>query len=301
METTEFKYYQFPFYKFNQVQEACLPLVPLSCNIILSSATASGKTVIGIAAMSYELQKNEKSKVVYISPYKGISNEKLGEWEKDEQLSKYGLIINTGDRQAKKEDFINNRIIIITSESLESKFRNKNEWLKDVSLFVFDEGHLLGQDGRGSCIESLIMMISKMDARIIMLSGTMENSIDIAKWIKEISKKETKHIKSNWRPNKLVRKIHLYEAYKDKIENKLKELDKVLETRKFSEKVLIFVHSIEMGKMVQKHLGRKYYVGFHNALLNERKRKDLEELFRDEFSDLNILISTSTLAAGVNL
>lgn len=300
--TTDFQYYQFPFYQFNKVQDVCLPFTIQDCNMVVSLATASGKTAIGLAAMTYELSKDEKSKVIYISPFKGISNEKNHEWKYDEQLKKYGVVLNTGDSQAKKEDFEKNRIIITTSESLESKFRNKHEWLKDVKLFVFDEFHLIGQEGRGSCIESLIMMISKLNTRIITLSGTMNNAKEIAQWIKQLTNKETKCIKSNWRPNKFEVVYNVYDSYGNKINNKMEEIEKIIKEKMSGEKILIFVHSIDFGNQLVKkvrQMGKN--TGFHNSTLSEKKRRELEQQFSDEFSGLDILISTSTLSAGVNL
>lgn len=300
--TSDFQYYQFPFYQFNKVQDACLPYTTQDCNMVVSLSTASGKTAIGLAAMTYELSKDDKSKVVYISPFKGISNEKSHEWQSDKQLKKYGIVLNTGDNQAKKEDFEKNRIIITTSESLESKFRNKHDWLNDVKLFVFDEFHLLGQDGRGTCIESLIMMISELHARIITLSGTMNNAVEIAKWIKQNTNKETKCIKSNWRPNKFDVVYNVYDTYGNKNENKIGEIEKIIEEKMIGEKVLIFVHSIEFGNQLIKKIRQMGRItGFHNSTLSEKKRKELEEQFSDDYSGLDILVSTSTLAAGVNL
>jgi replicative superfamily II helicase len=40
---------------------------------------------------------------------------------------------------------------------------------------------------------------------------------------------------------------------------------------------------------------------FHNASLSAAKRRKIEEVFGDANSGLNVLVSTSTLGAGVNL
>jgi replicative superfamily II helicase len=70
------------------------------------------------------------------------------------------------------------------------------------------------------------------------------------------------------------------------------------------EKMVVFVHSKVTGKkIIKKILGLKLPVkcAFHNSSLLKNKRKEIENKFRDPHSGLNILVSTSTLSAGVNL
>jgi len=70
--TSEYVYCDFPFDTFNPVQEEASKYFTLQCNLLVSSTTASGKTVIHEAIAGYELTMSSK-KIVYVCPMKAIA------------------------------------------------------------------------------------------------------------------------------------------------------------------------------------------------------------------------------------
>ena len=60
VSTSAFEYASFPFSEFNIVQSVLLPIVEKDCNILIASATSSGKTVMSEMFGSYEIRKNKK-------------------------------------------------------------------------------------------------------------------------------------------------------------------------------------------------------------------------------------------------
>ena len=67
-------------------------------------------------------------------------------------------------------------------------------------------------------------------------------------------------------------------------------------------KTIVFVHSKHTGREIMKRLRRlKIKSAFHNASVSGPVRRKIEEAFNKRMSGLNVLISTSTLGAGVNL
>ena len=65
---------------------------------------------------------------------------------------------------------------------------------------------------------------------------------------------------------------------------------------------MVFVHSTITGAAIAKRLKSEgVRAAFHNASLAPAKRKKIEETFNSPDSGLNILVSTSTLSAGVNI
>jgi len=272
--TSDFSHYEFPFTKFNKVQSKVIPLVEGDCNIVVSSSTATGKTAIASASFGYHLGYSDSSKVVYLSPYKGLSMERYDDW-RSSCIGKYGVLISTGDYYRYVDEIDSNRVLLFTYESFLSKCRNRmnHGWINDVSCVVLDEVHLIGSEDRGHIIESMLMTFTGINqkSRLITLSATMSNSVDFAKWLKMLNSKPTRYVNSTWRPVEL-------------------------------QKIVVFVHSKITGKKIVAKLNHNGIVSvFHNASLSKEKRLLIEEKFRDPKSGLDVLVSTSTLAAGVNL
>jgi superfamily II helicase len=69
-----------------------------------------------------------------------------------------------------------------------------------------------------------------------------------------------------------------------------------------SVKTIVFVHSKITGSEIAKRLKmRGVRCAFHNASIPLGKRKKIEEAFNNRMSGLNVMVSTSTLSAGVNM
>lgn len=300
MRTIEYPYYQPPFPEYNVAQSLAIPFLDKDNNMVVSFATAVGKTVLAEGAFAYHLQLNKECKVIYVCPFRSLASEKYELWKKEPQLSKYGLIMSTSDTEV---NILENdaRIIITTSESFDSKTRSGiyREFLGQVSCVVFDEAHLMGDKNRGSSVEMSIIRMTRVNpsAKLILLSATMGNAMEISKWIKSLNNKPTKCITSSWRPVIVEKKYHSVGDNTEKI-NKAVELAK--ESQWF--KTIIFVHSKITGAEIVKKLRS---VGirsvFHNASLTLKKRRLIEERFNDRMSGLNVIVATSTLSSGVNI
>jgi len=241
--------------------------------------------------------------VVYVSPFRSLSSEKFEEWGRSSVFGQH-LLLSSSESVPDLEEYESARFIVITTESFDSKTRSDAHllWLKKVSCIVFDEAHLLGDKSRGSSLESAMMRIANISphARIFLLSGTLDNSVEVAKWVKSLNGKVTRHVRSLWRPCELVYNLHSFEDVYSKYDNMVKEVGSLI-GRNLGEKVLVFVHSKKVGEMVVKELrGKGIRAGFHNAALSPKKRKELENTFSSDLG-LDVLVSTSTLSSGVNL
>lgn len=303
MNTTEYPYYQAPFPTYNVAQSAVVPLLDKDCNIVVAFQTAVGKTVLAEGAFGYHLQKDESSKVAYVSPFKSLSSEKYKDWGENFQLANYGVMLSTGDHTPRPEEYASKRISVVTTESFDSRTRNERyyEWLKQIACVVFDEAHLLGTSGRGAAMEAAMMRFSGINpqARMILLSATMSNGRQLAQWVKSLNGKSTKFIQSDWRPTKLNVTTHVVEdGFEPKI---VKAVEMALKAR-FDKKMIVFVHSKAVGKEIVKRVRQnEVKCAFHNASLRQGAREKIEKMFNSSHSGLNVLVSTSTLGAGVNL
>ena len=168
-------------------------------NLIVSTPTASGKTLVAIISTLQHIQN--EGKIIYLSPLRALASEKYSDFKKLESLSKpdgssIKVSISTGDFESNNEYLKNSDIIILTNEKFDSLQRHGIKWLSQVSLIVIDEIHLIGDSYRGPTLEMIIsnMLISEHSPQILGLSATINNVEEISEWI------DAKPVVSDWRP-----------------------------------------------------------------------------------------------------
>lgn len=295
--TCDYPYCEFPFERWNKVQEKCLPNFTQKKNIVLASTVASGKTAVAEAVMGYELHSSESSIAVYASPLKALSMEKYENWLRHPTFSRFHIELLDSDHHPETFDGV--RIILSTIESLDISCRSKASWLKNVSVLIFDEAHLIGSEDRGAVSEGMLMSFSRIvpDARLILLSGTMSNASELAAWVRDLNGLETSFLSSSWRPTVLEKNVEVRKSLRSQFEficEKIKDNP--------YDKILIFVHSKKIGKLLQDEIRRSgSRCSFFSADLNEDDRIALLNKFKDPNSGLDVLVATSSLAMGVSL
>ena len=178
-------------------------------NVLLSTPTASGKTLVAIIASGKIIIENNK-KVVYLTPLRALANEKYNEFKELETLNKKNgekikVGISTGDYNSAGDILGRNDVIILTNEKFDSLIRHETEWIEEVGLFVIDEIHLLNEPYRGPTLEMILTKIMNyMNSQIIALSATINNTKEIAKWL------NAEIVDNKWRPVKLVEGVYNY-------------------------------------------------------------------------------------------
>lgn len=82
------------FSHFNAVQSECLDvMLHSSNNVVISSPTASGKTVLMELAIIQLMQENSGGKIIYIAPIKALCSERLKDWQSRFKSLKCNFII----------------------------------------------------------------------------------------------------------------------------------------------------------------------------------------------------------------
>jgi replicative superfamily II helicase len=298
MRTIDFPWYHPPFPEYNAAQAVAIPFVDKDMNLVISFATSAGKTVIAECCYGYHLGINPKCKVAYVCPFKSLASEKFKSWTEESQFSKHGVVLWSSDSE---NEGTTERMIVATLESFDIKTRSERwrEWIENIDVVVFDEAHIIRDEDRGGALESAVMRFTEINprARVVLLSATMGNALEIAKWVKGLNNKQTKCIVSSWRPTKVDVEYCVVEGYTEKVDTAIN-----LAVKSSDRKTIVFVHSKVTGSEIVKKLRLKgVRAVFHNASLSSAKRRKIEEVFNDPNSGLNILVSTSTLGAGVNL
>ena len=86
-------------------------------------------------------------------------------------------------------------IILVTPERLLTCLQNpsKHEWVRRVTTFIFDEGHLIGDDDRGPKFQAEQIKLYEMfkamksdprysSSRVMFMSATMDNALELSSW-----------------------------------------------------------------------------------------------------------------------
>ncbi|KAL9027255.1 MAG: hypothetical protein Q9196_004199, partial [Gyalolechia fulgens] len=180
------------FQFFNPMQTQIFHTLYLtSANVLLGSPTGSGKTVAAELAMWWAFREKPGSKVVYIAPMKALVRERVQDWRK--RLTRQmglKLVELTGDNTPDTRTIRDADIIITTPEKWDGISRSwqTRGYVRQVSLVVIDEIHLLGGD-RGPILEIIVSRMnyiasqSKGSVRLVGMSTACANAMDLGNWL----------------------------------------------------------------------------------------------------------------------
>ena len=307
-------------------------------NIVLSSPTASGKTLVAILTILKHVLEG-KGIALYLTPLRALAAEKYDELRDLASSLGFKVALTTGDYDSSDPWLEDYEVIVTTNEKADSLIRHRAPWFSKVSLAIIDEVHLLGLDRRGPVLEMFIARLKRLkrDVQILALSATIRNIEDLASWLK------AKPVVSDWRPVRLkegvyydgciyfdsgevieVKKIGdplvdltlnglnnkgqvlIFASTRAKAINYAKRLaPRVYSTLKQNEKGALIESSRSLLKIEKNNIVEKLAnllsmgVAFHHAGLSYSVRRYVEKLFKNNM--IKVIVATPTLAAGVNL
>jgi len=177
--------------------------------MLVTTPTASGKTLIAMMAVLKAVEKG--SKAVYLTPLRALASEKYDDLKILEKLDlgrEIRVAIATSEYDSAGKELARADVIVLTNEKMDTLFRHKAEWLGEVGLFLSDEVHLIGDRVRGPTLEMMLTRIRKHypQSQVVALSATVANSDEIASWL------GCELVESDWRPTKLVEGVYEYGA-----------------------------------------------------------------------------------------
>ena len=307
-------------------------------SLVVSSATASGKTLIAIMAAFMAVRAGRK--VVYLAPLRALASEKYAEFS---ELKELGIrtTISTGDYDSSGEALGRADIVVLTNERYDSIMRQRVGWTSSVGLFIADEVHLAGNDSRGPTLEMILTRIRHLglDVQLLALSATISNTETISRWLGSAS------IELDWRPVPLRQAVYDYSriVFTDGQERQLARstygppIDVAMDTLRDGGQALVFANTrrraVSLGtraaeltlrflsepekKAVAEASRRILSTGeetslsrllaeivakgaaFHHAGLDVEHRRIVEDYYRARA--IKVLAATPTLAMGLNL
>lgn len=142
-------------------------------SILVTAHTSSGKTTIVDYAI--KIARLHKTKVIYTSPIKALSNQKYNDFKP------YNPGIITGDVSLNAES----DVLIMTTEVLRNFLYSRNSIIHNVEFVIFDEVHYINNKERGVIWEECIILLPKY-VTIAMLSACIPNAFEFAAWVGRI-------------------------------------------------------------------------------------------------------------------
>jgi len=160
---------------------------------LVIAPTGSGKTWIAREAILSVIEKGGRA--WYASPLKALSNSKWVEFGLHFDPENVGII--TGDTKENTEA----PIIVGTTEILRNQLYDAMHHGFDLNcdLIILDEAHFLGDMDRGVVWEE-IMIYLPVRVNLLLLSATIGNGDEIAKWLETIRKKPCAVVREEKRP-----------------------------------------------------------------------------------------------------
>ncbi len=175
-------------------------------NLLITTPTASGKTLIAIMASIKAFEEGKKA--IYLTPLRALAAEKYHDFNIIKQLNGHVTNINikiaSSDFNSSPKRLGEADVLILTNEKMDSLIRRDISWISNVGLFIVDEIHLIGDQDRGPTLEMLLAIIRKISprAQILALSATVSNSEEIADWLR------CDLVDNNWRPTQLLEGVY---------------------------------------------------------------------------------------------
>lgn len=131
--------------------------------------------------------------VIIVAPLRALCNEITMDMYKafgsDVTINQFSDVLQNDFWNLFSED-IKRQIIICTPEKLNYVLHHDPFFLNAIDLFVFDEGHMFDDGGRGTNYELLVTHIRQNKTReqqMVLLSAVLPNSKEIAQWLFEDS------------------------------------------------------------------------------------------------------------------
>jgi ATP-dependent RNA helicase HelY len=146
-------------------------------NVLVSSPTGSGKTLVANYAIGRERERDLRT--FYTTPLKALSNQKYHELCERFGSQNVGLL--TGDTSLNRSA----PVVVMTTEVLRNMLLTESEQIAALGLVILDEVHYLQDPYRGGVWEE-VLILTPASVRFVALSATIGNAEFLGEWLSEV-------------------------------------------------------------------------------------------------------------------
>jgi superfamily II DNA/RNA helicase len=309
-----------PFPVLNPAQAQAAPhLVDGDSHLLITAPTGAGKTAMGMLAVLKSIL-DEGRKAAWLVPQRSLTDEldrELETWRTQ------GLRVErlSGEYTVDVEAVKAADLWVATTEKFEAICRagSLQAALGEVGCLVVDEIHLLGSPGRGALLEALLARVRGTDSpvRIVGLSATVSNAAEVAEWL------QANLVATTWRPSRVTWQLPTIPAASGFAANNRRREQVVLDlTQRHTAEggsVLVFCGSKRNVRSTAMAIAADRGAPVHTVAADDidgltkvcadvgvrlhyadyEHKHAAERAFRAREAD--VLVATSTVAAGVNL
>ncbi|MDO5850474.1 MAG: DUF5814 domain-containing protein [Methanobacteriaceae archaeon] len=274
-------------------------------NLLVVSATGSGKTLIGELAGVPKAMEGKK--FVFLTPLVALANQKYRDFKRKYEPLGLKVAIKVGMNRIKAKgelklpdsNIADADIIVGTYEGIDFLLRSgKSDLLNDLGLVLIDEIHTIADEDRGLRLNGLIKRISHLfpETQIIGLSATVKNPKTLADDF------NMKLVEYKERPVPLERHI-VFVRGESQRKSLMKQLVKnefyTTSSKGYHGQTLIFTNSRRKTHKLANFLSNKgITASAYHAGLSYYKKEKIEKDFAK--GKIAAVVTTAALAAGVD-
>ncbi len=195
------------FKKLTEIQKKAYPRIFSNSNLVVVAPSGAGKTLIAelialkdlisdknlttqTITKNYSTQsKNEteicSAKTIFLVPLRALAEEKASSLVRDYRHFNLKIHMSMSEIDFNEEEIRECNILISTYERFRTIIGRMPNLIAHVKNVIVDEFHLLGNQNRGPVLEAILTtLLGKV--RLILLSATIANPEDVAKWLDAI-------------------------------------------------------------------------------------------------------------------
>ena len=157
-------------------------------NSIVQLPTGVGKTKsIELIIRSAFLSERATTAII-VAPLRALCNEITSDMSRafgqEANINQFSDVLQTDFLFSFEEE--EKQILVCTPEKLSYVLHHQTDFLDSIDLFVFDEGHMFDDGGRGATYELLVTHIReniREDQQFVLLSAVLSNAFQIQEWL----------------------------------------------------------------------------------------------------------------------
>lgn len=162
----------------NVTQQNCVDAGCLDTkeNFLVIAPTGGGKTGVAELLIRRSMDHDPPERVIYVAPLKSLTAANLEEFRKHLPERK---VMALWEKNALREA----NVVVALNEHFYKTILKTRDMVRNFSVMILDELHLMYQPSRGHTVEKLLTLAKQMGLRIVCLSATVEDKEQLRSWL----------------------------------------------------------------------------------------------------------------------